>query len=54
MSDSRRLLLTTALGAVAGGFMVAWATRALPRMMTGMMQNMMAGMKESGCSPAEM
>ena len=42
------------LGAIGGGLLVAIATRAIPKMMSGMMQNMMGQMKESGVTPAEM
>ncbi len=47
-------VLVAVLGAAGGGLFVAFATRAIPRMMAGMMQNMMAQMKASGCNPAEM
>ncbi len=53
-SRSSGYVLAAALGAVGGGLFVALATRAIPRMMAGMMQNMMAQMKASGCNPAEM
>ena len=50
-------LLAAGLGAVAGGLLVAVATRAIPKMMSqmmsGMMRNMMAQMGEEGCSPSE-
>ncbi len=50
-------LLAVALGALGGGLIVAVATRAIPKMMShmmaGMMQNMLAQMKERGCAPAE-
>jgi hypothetical protein len=46
------------LGAVGGGLFVAFATKAIPKMMaqlmSGMMQNMMSNMSESGCDPSEM
>ena len=45
------------LGAVCGGFVVALATRAIPRMMSQVMsemiQGMMARMGEAGCDPAD-
>ena len=45
------------LGALGGGVVAILVTRAIPRMMSrliaGMMQNMMAQMKESGCSSPE-
>ena len=55
-TTSRRggYLLAAIIGALAGGAFVALATRALPRMMAQMMQNMMAGMGQEGCSPVEM
>jgi hypothetical protein len=47
-----------ALGAMAGGLVVALATKAIPNMMSqmtsGMMQNMMAQMQNAGCDPGEM
>ena len=54
MSDSGKYLLVAALGAVGGGLVMALATKALPRMMSGMMQNMMSQMGGEGCNPAEM
>ena len=46
------------LGAIGGGLFVALATRAIPKMMaqiiSGMMQNMISHMRESGCEPSEM
>jgi len=53
-SNTRKYLYTFALGAIGGGLLAAWATRAVPRMMSGVMQNMMAKMREEGCDPAEM
>ncbi len=51
-SHSSGYLLAAALGALGGGVIVLWATKAVPkmmsRMMAGMMQNMMAQMKENG------
>jgi hypothetical protein len=48
-------ILAGFLGALGGGLIVAIATRAIPKLisgiMGGMMQKMMARMKESGCSP---
>ena len=49
-----KYMLTFAVGAVGGGLIVAWATRAIPEMMSGMMRNMMARMQEEGCNPVEM
>ncbi len=53
-SNRGKYVLSFALGAVAGGIGVAWATNALPRMMPKMMQNMMDQMKKEGHNPAEM
>jgi len=53
-SNGRKYLVAIALGAVAGGIAMAWATKAMPKMMSGMMQNMMNRMREEGCDPAEM
>lgn len=47
-------LLAAALGAIGGGIAVAIVTQALPKMMKGIMRNMMAQMREGGCDPAEM
>ena len=52
-------LLTAFVGAIAGGLVVAFATRAIPKMMSqmmeGMMQNVMAQMGgEGACDPSEM
>lgn len=53
-SGGKKYLLAVTLGAVGGGLVVAWATRAMPRMMSGMMQSMMSRMGGEDCSPAEM
>ncbi len=42
-------ILAATLGAAAGGLVVIYATHALPKLMQGMMQQMMACMKECGC-----
>jgi hypothetical protein len=48
-------LITTLLGAAAGGLFVAWVTHAIPtmmkKMMAGMMENMRAQMGAEGCKP---
>ncbi len=48
-------LLAASLGALGGGILVIYATQAIPKMMAGMMEQMMPRMmqhmKESGCSP---
>jgi ABC-type branched-subunit amino acid transport system permease subunit len=55
--NTRSYVLAAALGAIAGGLFVAFATKAIPKMMSqimsGMMQNMMARMREAGCAPQE-
>ncbi len=57
-SPSGRYMLAAVLGAVGGGLIVAFATKAVPKMMSemmsGMMRNMMAQMGEDSCNPAEM
>jgi hypothetical protein len=53
MSNSKMFLLTIILGTVAGGIIGIWATRALPKIIEKMMQNMCAMMAECGCNPAE-
>jgi hypothetical protein len=45
--------LALVLGALAGGLLVVIATKALPKMMSGMMQNMMLEMKKNGFKPGE-
>ena len=60
--DRRRYLVAVILGALAGGIVVAIATKAIPKimsqmmdqMMTQMPQKMMARMKAEGIDPAEM
>ena len=58
MSDGscnlKKYVVVTALGAVSGGILVALASRAMPKMMAGMMRNMMTIMGGEGCSPEEM
>jgi biopolymer transport protein ExbB/TolQ len=53
-NPSQRYILATVLCAIAGGLVVAIATKAIPRMMSrmmsGMMKNMMSQMRE-GSSP---
>ena len=53
-SNLRKYVLSFALGAAGGGLLAAWATNAVPKMMSRMMQNMMARMQEKGCNPEEM
>ena len=58
MSDGdcnlRKHMVVMVVGAISGGILVALASRAMPKMMAGMMRNMMAMMGGEGCSPAEM
>lgn len=55
--DGRSYAIAALAGAVGGGLFVAIVTRALPRMvsriMSGMMQSVMARVGEGGCDPAE-
>ena len=57
-TNHRSYLLAALLGAVGGGILVAFATRAVPRIlqqaMSGMMQTMMERMSAGECSPSEM
>ncbi len=53
MDNRRKYLLAFVMGAIEGGIIVAWATRAIPKMVSGMMQSMMARMQEEGCNPQE-
>lgn len=56
-SDRTGYVITALLGAAAGGIVVAWVTKAIPRMMkrmmAGMMDNMRAQMSTGGCKPEE-
>ena len=47
-------LFAAALGATAGGIAVFIFTRAIPKMMSHMMGNMMNQMGGEGCNPEEM
>jgi hypothetical protein len=53
-SNTKKYILLLAVGAIGGGIAIALATRAMPKMMSGMMQSMMARMGEDGCDPQEM
>jgi hypothetical protein len=53
-SQTGGYILAAAFGAVVGGVVVALATRAIPKVMSGMMQTMMSRMEEAGCDPAEL
>ncbi len=46
-------ILAVALGAIGGGFLVTVVTKAIPKMMAGMMENMMAEMGAGDCAPAD-
>ena len=46
-------LLAAGLGAIGGGLIIAALTRAIPKIMAAMMQNMMAQMGAGNCDPAE-
>ena len=50
-------VLAAAVGAIAGGLLVALSTKAIPKMMSqmmsGMMQNMMGRMRKESCAPEE-
>lgn len=48
-SSPRKYLFTFTLGAIAGGIIVAYATKAMPKIMSGMMRNMMSEMDDEGC-----
>ena len=50
---SNKSVLLFTLGAITGGAVLAYATNALPRMMSGLMKSMMARMKEAGGNPEE-
>jgi hypothetical protein len=54
--DTRRsgYALALLLGAVGGGLFVALATKAIPKIMAGMMQNMIDQMRKNGHDPSEM
>jgi len=57
-SDRRSYVIAALLGALGGGLIVLWATKAIPKMMSQLMANMMDNMREQmsqcGCNPAEM
>lgn len=53
-SQARGYVLAAVMGAIGGGLIVALATNAIPKMISQTMQNMMAHMRESGFSPAQM
>ncbi len=53
-SSTMGYALAVLLGAIGGGLLVSIATKAIPRMMSGMMQNMMIQMRKNGFNPGEM
>ncbi len=50
----RHLFISMLLGIVIGGIVIVISTKALPKIITSIMQKMMEKMKESGCDPKEM
>ena len=52
-SKTNKRFLTFALGAIAGGIITVYATKAIPKIMSGMMQNMMSSMGGEDCSPSD-
>lgn len=52
-SNAKGYVLAAFLGAVGGGLLVAIMTKAVPRIMSGMMQNMMGQMRKNGFNPGE-
>ena len=52
-APTRGYALAVVVGALAGGLLVVVATKAIPKMMSGMMQNMMLEMKKNGFNPGE-
>ncbi len=53
-SPNKGYVLAALLGAIGGGIIVMLATKAIPEMMAGMQQKMMAQMGEGGCDPKQM
>jgi hypothetical protein len=52
-ASTKGYALAAILGAIGGGLLVAVATKAIPKMMSGMMHNMMMQMRAKGFNPAE-
>ena len=46
-------VLAAGLGALGGALLTVLVTRAVPKIMAGMMRSMMAQMRDEGCDPAE-
>jgi hypothetical protein len=57
-SSSRNFLLAAVIGAVCAGVVVIGVTKAIPtlmsKMMSAMMQNMMAQFPDGACSPEDL
>ena len=53
-SNLWKYMLTFVLGTAGGGLLAAWTTKAMPKMMSRVMQNMMTRMREEGYDPKEM
>jgi hypothetical protein len=55
LSEQRKnYAIAILFGAIGGGLFVALVTRAVPKMMSQMMRNMMNHVRESGFDPSEM
>ena len=54
MEEKSKSILATSLGAIGGGIIVAVTTKAIPKIVSAMMQNMMFQMSECGTDPTEM
>lgn len=52
-SSIKGYALAVLLGAVGGGLLVSIATKAIPKMMSGLMQNMMMQINQNGFNPGE-
>jgi hypothetical protein len=53
-SPVKGYLYTAIVGAVGGGLLALFTTRAIPKMTSQMMSNMMSRMKEGSGNPEEM
>ncbi len=53
-SGARKYVALMMIGVIGGAVLTAYTTRAIPRMMSGMMRNMMGEMQKEGCNPREM
>jgi hypothetical protein len=52
-TSRKKYALTLVLSAFAGGLLVVIATKAIPKMLSGMMQNMILEMRKNGFNPGE-